>query len=256
MGAGAARAGVLLSLGDGCLDPESARVDLPLLMTGDEDRPLALRTSVLFDPTLLVPAAEPVEVGDALRGWGTVRLSAESSVPGRLDVVVQREGAWPLPPLPEGMLLRLRFRALGEVGAEGGTLVQIDRSETVATTAGNAPSLPEVAGPVPVRRPEETAQLSVGQTTAGTRLEPRAGAGQRLIVRGRLEDLRPMGDRVLIQEVDWLGLASPGRPLLDPESPGEHQAFFYLTVLPAAAEGTGLGFASDCRPRMLPARGD
>ena len=247
---------MLLSLGDGCLDPETARVDLSLLLSGDEDRPVALRTTLLFDPTLLAPEAEPVTVGDALRSWGTVRLSAESSVPGRLDLVVQREGAWPLTPLPEGMLLRLRFRALGEIATRGGTLVQMDRAETVATTAENAPSLPEVAGPVPIHRPTETTPLSVGPAAGGTRIEPQGGGGQRLVVRGRLEDLRPMGDRVLIPEVDRLGLAGPGRPLLDPESPAVHQAFFYLTMHPAAEEGTGLGFASDCRPRMLPVSGD
>lgn len=255
-GTGARAGGALLSLGEGCLDPGTARVEIPLILSGGEDRPLALRTAVLFDPTLLAPEAEPVQVGDALLHWGTVRLGVDSSAPGRLDLLVQREGAWPLEPLPEGMLIRLRFRALGEVWSEAGSLVQIDRAETLATAFGDTLSVPDVAGPVAVRLPADAPALSVDQGAAGTRLEPAGGEGQRVIVRGRLDDLRPMGDRVLIPAVDRLGLAAPGSPLIDSESPAARQAFFYLTVPPGGIGAPALGFASDCRPRILAARGD
>lgn len=254
-GIGPARAAnALLSLGDGCLDPGTARVELPLYLTGAGDRLLALRTTVLFDPARLAPEAEPVLIGDALRHRGLVHLGADVTVPGRLDIVVQRDGAWPLPALPEGMLVRLRFRALGEVWSEAGTVVQLDRSGTRGTSEGDAPSAPEIAGPVGVHLPADEPALVVTEGTAGTRLEPQGG-GRSFVVRGRLEDLRPMGDRVLIPSVEPLGEAAPGRPLVDPDSPPDRQAFYYLTATPTPEGGTALGFASDCRPRMLATRG-
>ena len=251
--------GPRLYLPDICIEVGEISFVVPLHLAGEDGRPASLRTTFLFDPAVL----EPLEAGEdpaVTPGLGLLGHDVEFSYEtqaesGEISIVLNSAGRRPVLPLPAGILaeirLRLKPRAAGRdtlrLDLDPGRTRSLDSDGREIFTAADVPAyvwIGQTKLRVTVGLPAEDGSATV--EASGMPAERSAW-----LLRGRSSGLFRSGEYVTFREMEPMGAAVAGRPLLDVEHPAEGESFYYLVALP---DGTGrpvLGFGSGCRSRFV-----
>ena len=240
-----AAGGARLILPDVCVESGDRTAVIPLVLTGaDELRPSSLRTTVLFDPQIV--AVEGVEDPSHLGMNWTLDQAT-----GRVDLVWHTQGRQPVPPLPAGVLARIKLRLLDPAAREprlevdAGQTRSLDGNGRIANVGVTGPAtLVQGSGGLWVEMSVDRGRTIIASSGSSLR-------GRPWILRGRMGDLIRADHKVLLGSLEALEAGRDGRLSVDTEIPARGGVFYYLAVRDDGAGHPVLGFDSQCRPRLV-----
>lgn len=250
---------VRLYVPDVCVEGGTSRFVALLNLAGGPDRPASLRTTLMFDPSLLTldetekePAVQP---GHGLLGHNAYFSHEEDPEAGEISIVLNSAGMRPVLPLPAGELAEMHFR-LKETPAPLPTVrLDLDPGRTVSFASDGRATFVAAGLPAFVWFGQTEARVRVDAAGPGeaTRIETTAMPPSRpgWILRGRSTELVRRHRHVAFKELTPLGRADSGQAVLDEATPDPGESFYYLIAQSDGTQQPVLGFDSGCHSRRV-----